>query len=151
MFGRRTFDIFRAYWPDQTDPGNPIAATINSLPKHVASSTLSPEAAGWRGEHPDTSSLLDGDLVGAVRALKELPGDELQVWGSGQLLQTLMRHDVVDRYRLITFPVILGSGRKLFNGGLLPLTMRPVEVTATDLGTVIGTYEPDGPVVHGNM
>jgi len=86
-----------------------------------------------------------------VQALKDEPGDELQIWGSGQLLQTLLAHELVDRLRLMTFPVLLGSGRRLFNDGVRPATMRPVELTVTDLGIVIGTYEPAGPVQHGHM
>src|SRR5829696_5571841 len=129
LFGRRTFDIFRGYWPDQVDPANPIATAINSLPKYVVS----------------------GDVVSTVRALKDEPGDELQIWGSGNLLQTLLQHELVDRFRLMTFPVVLGSGRRLFNDGNLPVTMRPVDLTVTDLGIVLGTYEPAGPVDHGQM
>jgi dihydrofolate reductase len=151
LLGRRTFDIFRGYWPDQTDPANPIATTINSLSKYVVSRSLTEADATWRGEHPDTARLVVGDLVSAVRALKEEPGDELQIWGSGNLLQTLLQHDLVDRLRLITFPLVLGSGRRLFNEGLLPATMRPVDTSVTDFGIVLGTYEPAGPVVHGEM
>src|ERR1700733_14057051 len=151
LFGRRTFDIFRGYWPDQTAPANPIATAINSLPKYVVSNSLSEADATWRGEHPDTARLLTGDVVAAVQALKDEPGDELQVWGSGDLLQTLLPHQLVDRFRLMTFPLVLGSGRRLFNDGILPATMRPVGLTVTDLGIVIGTYEPAGPVRHGNM
>jgi dihydrofolate reductase len=149
LFGRRTFDIFRGYWPDQTEPGNAIATAINSLPKHVVSRSL--DAATWRGEHPNTAHLVAGDVVAAVRALKEEPGDELQIWGSSDLLRTLLRHQLVDRFRLMTFPLLLGSGRRLFDEGLLPTTMRPVELTVTDLGIVLGTYEPSGPVLHGQM
>ena len=105
----------------------------------------------WRGAHPDTAHLLTGDPVDAVRALKEEPGDELQIWGSGDLLRTLLQHGLVDRFRLLTYPVVLGSGRRLFNDGALPTTMRPVDVTATALGVVLGTYEPAGPVRHGQM
>ena len=151
LFGRRTFDIFRGYWPDQTDPDNPIATAINSCPKHVASRSLSEADTTWRGAHPDTAHLLTGDVVAAVRALKDEPGDELQVWGSGDLLQTLLRHELVDRLRLMTFPLVLGSGRRLFDEGILPATMEPVEITVTDVGIVIGTYEPAGPVRHGEM
>jgi dihydrofolate reductase len=151
LLGRRTFDIFRAYWPDQADPGNPIATAINSLPKYVVSGSLSEAAATWRGQHPDTARLLAGDVVAAVRKLKEEPGDELQVWGSGNLLQTLLRHELVDRFRLMTFPLVLGSGRRLFNDGSTPATMRPAALTVTDSGIVIGTYEPAGPVRHGQM
>jgi dihydrofolate reductase len=151
LFGRRTFDIFRDHWPDQTDPANPVATAINSLPKYVVSNSLAETDTTWRGQHPDTAHLVTGDVVTAVRALKDEPGDELQIWGSGNLLRTLLRHELVDRFRLMTFPLVLGSGRRLFDDGILPATMRPVDVTATDHGVVIGTYEPAGPVEHGQM
>lgn len=151
LLGRRTFDIFRSYWPDQTDPANPIATAINSLPKYVASHSARAADVTWRGEHRDTAHLLSGDVVTAVRALKDEPGDELQIWGSGKLLDTLLQHELIDRFRLMTFPLVLGSGRRLFNAGIAPATMRPVEVTVTDTGIVIGTYEPAGPVEHGEM
>ena len=151
LLGRRTFEIFRGYWPDQTDPANPIATAINSLPKYVASNSLSQSDVTWRGEHPGTARLVTGDLAASVRALKNESGDELQIWGSGRLLQTLLRHELVDRFRLMTFPVVLGSGRRLFNDGILPATMRPIDLTVTDLGIVLGTYEPTGPVRHGEM
>jgi dihydrofolate reductase len=151
LLGRRTFEIFRGYWPDQTGPDNPIAVAINSLPKYVASNSLSGADAAWRGEHRDTAHLVAGDVVASVRALKAEPGDELQIWGSGKLLQSLLQHELVDRFRLMTFPVVLGSGRRLFNDGLRPATLHPVDLTVTDLGVVIGTYEPSGPVLHGEM
>jgi dihydrofolate reductase len=103
LFGRRTFEIFRGHWPDQTDPADPLATAINSLPKYVVSNSLSEAAATWRNEHPETAHLVSGDVVAAVRALKNEPGDELQIWGSGNLLQTLLRHELVDRFRLMTF------------------------------------------------
>ena len=151
LFGRRTFEIFRGHWPDQTDPADPIAVAINSLPKYVASNSLSPADVTWRGEYSDTARLVTGDLAASVRALKNESGDELQIWGSGRLLQTLLQHELVDRFRLMTFPVVLGSGRRLFNDGVLPVTMRPIDLTVTDLGIVLGTYEPAGPVGHGEM
>lgn len=151
LLGRRTFDIFRGYWPDQTDPANPIASAINSLPKYVVSGSLSEADVTWRGEHPDTAHLVTGDVVSAVQRLKEAPGDELQIWGSGALLRTLLQHELVDIFRLMTFPVVLGSGRRLFNDGVLPTTMRPLALTTTELGVVIGTYVPAGPVGHGRM
>lgn len=151
LLGRRTFDIFRGYWPDHTDPANQIATTINSRPKHVVSGSLRAADAAWRGEHPHTAHLIDTDVVSAVRSLKEQPGDELQVWGSGLLLQTLMLHGLVDRFRLMTFPVVLGSGRRLFRDGNPPTTMRPVSIATTELGVVIATYEPAGPARHGQM
>ena len=92
-----------------------------------------------------------GDVVAAVRALKDEPGDELQIWGSGTLLQTLLQHELVDRFRLLTYPLLLGSGRGPFNEGIRPATLRPLDVTVTDDGVVIGTYEPAGPVRLGTM
>jgi dihydrofolate reductase len=151
LLGRRTFDIFRGFWPDQTDPANPIAVAINSLPKYVVSNSLSETDVTWRGEHPDTARLVTGEVVASVQALKREPGDELQIWGSGNLLQTLLRHELVDRFRLMIYPVVLGSGRRLFNDGILPATMRPLDLTVTDRGIVIGIYEPAGPVGHGQM
>ena len=94
---------------------------------------------------------MTGDVVAAVQALKDEPGDELQIWGSGNLLQALLRHELVDRFRLMTFPLVLGSGRRLFSDGVLPATMRPAGLTVTDLGIVISICEPAGPVRHGQM
>jgi dihydrofolate reductase len=151
LLGRRTFDIFRGYWPDHADPANSIAATINALPKYVVSNSLREADVTWRGDHPDTARLVTGDVVTAVRALKGEPGDELQIWGSGRLLETLLQYELIDRFRLMTFPLVLGSGRRLFNDGALPATMRSVELTTTDSGIVIGTYEPVGPVLHDQV
>ena len=151
LFGRRTFDIFRGYWPDQTDPGNAIARAINSLPKYVVSDSLQSSGVTWRGEHPDTARLLTGDIPGAVRALKAAAGDELQIWGSGTLVQTLLRHDLIDLYRLMIHPVVLGSGRRLFRDGILQRTLRPVDITVGDHGVIVATYEPAGPVETGQM
>jgi dihydrofolate reductase len=151
LFGRRTFDNFRGYWPDQTAPGNAIATAINTLPKYVASRSLTPAEASWRGEHAHTSQLVTGDVVDAVRALKDQAGDELQIWGSGNLLRTLLQHDVVDRFRLMTFPVLLGSGKRLFADGISPTTMHAVDLEVTEHGVVIATFEPAGPVRSGQM
>ena len=82
LFGRKTFDIFRGYWPDQTDPANAIATAINSLPKHVVSSSLAEADATWRGEHPDTARLVTGDVVAAVRALKDEPATSCRSGGA---------------------------------------------------------------------
>jgi dihydrofolate reductase len=149
LFGRRTFDIFRSYWPDQTDPADPIATAINSLPKYVVSGSLT--EATWRGEHAGTANLVAGDVVAAVQALKDSPGDELQIWGSGRLLATLLQHQLVDRFRVMTYPLVLGTGRRLFDDGVVPTTMRPVGISVTELGIVLATYEPAGAVQHGSM
>ena len=151
LLGRRTFDIFRGHWPDQSDPGDPIATAINTLPKYVVSNVLTEADVTWRGSHPDTARLVTGDVVAAIKELKDEPGDELQIWGSGRLLGTLLQHELVDRFRLMTYPLVLGSGRRLFNDGVVPATLRAVDLTVTDLGVVIGTYEPAGPVRYGEM
>jgi dihydrofolate reductase len=151
LLGRRTFDIFRGFWPDQIDPANPIATAINSLPKYVVSNSLVEPAVTWRGEYPHTARLVTGDVVAAVRALKEQPGDELQIWGSGRLLHTLLQHQLIDRFRLMIYPLVLGSGRRLFNDGVAPATLHPVELVVTDHGIIVGTYEPIGQVDHGQM
>jgi dihydrofolate reductase len=115
------------------------------------SNSLSEADATWRGEHPDTAGLVTGHVFAAVQGLKDEPGDELQIWGSSKLLQKLLHHELVDLFRLMTFPLVLGSGRRLFNDRILPATMRSVDATITDLGIVIGTYEPAGPVRNGPM
>jgi dihydrofolate reductase len=143
LLGRVTYEIFSGYWPKVTDPGNPIAAKLNALPKYVASTTL--QSVDWHN-----SSLLRGEVAAAVAGLKDQPGGELQVHGSGGLAQTLIEHDLVDEYRLTTVPVRLGQGRKLFREGARPGAMRLVSSSVTSSGVVIASYEPDGPVRTGS-
>jgi len=143
LLGRRTYEIFAAYWPRVTDADDPVASRLNALPKYVASRTL--ESVGWHN-----SSLLDGDVAAAVGKLKEQPGGELQVHGSGGLAQTLIEHDLVDEYRLLYFPVHLGTGKKLFRDGARPAALRLTGSSTTGSGVVIATYEPAGPVQHGS-
>ncbi len=149
LLGRRTYDIFRSYWPNQTDPDNAIATAINTLPKYVPSRTL-PEAT-WAGEHPDTARLISGDVVDAVRQLKAQPGDELQIWGSGRLVQTLLPANVIDAFRLFIYPVVLGAGRRLFADGTVPATFRVVDSKVTRNGTIIATYEPAGTPTYSTL
>jgi dihydrofolate reductase len=144
LLGRKTYQIFAGYWPRVTDPANPIASKLNTLPKYVASTTL--DAAGWHN-----SSLLGGDVAAEVAKLKERPGRELQVHGSGQLAQTLIEHDLVDEYRLMYLPVHLGSGNKLFRDGARPAALRLLSATTTATGVIIATYEPAGPVQYGSF
>jgi dihydrofolate reductase len=144
LLGRRTYQIFSGYWPRVTDPDNPIATKLNSLPKYVASRTLS--SVDW-----ENSSLLGGDVASEVAKLKELPGDELQVHGSGDLAQTLIEQDLVDEYRLLYFPVHLGSGKRLFRDDTRPAALRLTGSRTTSAGVVIVTYEPDGAVRQGSF
>ena len=144
LLGRRTYEIFSAHWPAVTDPGNPIAVKLNALPKYVASTTLT--SVDWAN-----SSLLGADLVAEVRRLRSEPGDELQVHGSGGLAQTLIQHDLVDEYRLLTFPVHLGSGMRLFRDGTQASAMRLLGTQVTAAGVVIARYAPDGAPRHGSF
>jgi dihydrofolate reductase len=143
LLGRKTYQIFAGYWPQVTDPADPVAAKLNTLPKYVASTTL--DTADWHN-----SSLLGGDVAAEVAKLKERPGRELQVHGSGQLAQTLIEHDLVDEYRLLYFPVHLGSGKKLFRDGAPAAALRLLSTTTTGTGVIIATYVPAGPVQYGS-
>jgi dihydrofolate reductase len=143
LLGRKTYQIFAGYWPKVTDPGDPIATKLNALPKYVASATL--ESADW-----NNSTLLGGDVVTEVGKLKERPGDELQVHGSGQLAQALIEHDLVDEYRLLIFPVHLGSGQKLFRDGAGAAALRLIQSSVTSTGVLIASYVPDGPARLGS-
>lgn len=144
LLGRKTYEIFSGYWPKITDPGDPIASKLNALPKYVASATLT--SADWAN-----STLLGGDVAAEVAKLKKRPGDELQVHGSGGLAQTLIEHDLIDEYRLLIFPVHLGSGTKLFRDGTTAAALRLTSATTTGAGVVIATYQPAGPVQHGSF
>ncbi|MGE5230013.1 MAG: dihydrofolate reductase family protein [Deltaproteobacteria bacterium] len=144
LLGRRTYEIFAAFWPLVTEEADPVASRLNTLPKYVASRTL--ESVSWRG-----AELLRGALAEAVVQLKARPGRELQVHGSGDLLQTLMAHDLVDEYRLLVYPVVLGSGRRLFRDGAPPRSLKLIAATTTSTGVVVATYERGGPVVTGSF
>jgi dihydrofolate reductase len=144
LLGRRTYEIFAAFWPRVTAEADPVASRLNDLPKYVASRTL--ETVSWQG-----AQLLRGSVAEEVTRLKGQPGRELQVHGSGDLLQTLMAHDLVDEYRLFVYPVVLGSGRRLFREGAAPRSLKLVDATTTSTGVVVATYEPAGPVVTGSF
>ena len=141
VLGRRTYDIFAGYWPQATEPG---ARPLNEATKYVASRGR--PALDW-----PTSVLIEGDAAEGVAALKRGDGPELQVHGSADLLQTLIRHNLVDRYRLWTFPVVVGSGKRLFAGGTVPAALRLVDSTVSSTGVVIGTYEPAGEIKTGSF
>jgi dihydrofolate reductase len=143
LLGRRTYEIFAAHWPRVTDENDAVAHRLNTLPKHVASRTR--DSLTWHN-----SSLIEGDAAEAVAELKRRPGNELQVHGSGGLAQTLMRHDLIDEYRLLTSPVVLGSGRRLFMDPRA-VALRLLSTSATKSGVVVTTYQPTGRPSYGSF
>ena len=142
VLGRRTYDIFAAHWPRATEEDG--AKPLNDATKYVAS----------RG-HPtlewSNSVLIEGDAGAGIAALKQGDGPELQVHGSGNLIQTLLRHDLVDQYRLWVFPLVIGSGKRLFSDGTVPAVLKLVDSTVSTTGVMIGTYEPAGEIVTGSF
>jgi dihydrofolate reductase len=142
LLGRKTYEIFAGHWPRITDADDPIASKLNALPKYVASTTLN--TVSW-----NNSSLLN-DVVADVTKLKEQPGNELQVHGSGDLAHTLIEHNLIDEYRLFTFPVHVGGGKKLFRDGARAAALKLVSSTTTSAGVVISTYQPAGDVQIGS-
>lgn len=143
LLGRKTYEVFAAVWPQVTD-ANPFAATLNRVIKYVASRTLT--TVEWHN-----STLLTGDVPDAVAKLKREPGGEIHVQGSGRLVQTLMRHDLVDEYRLSTFPVLLGSGQRLFADGTTPTALELVSASTTTSGVAMSTYRRVGEPQHGSF
>ena len=143
VLGRKTYEIFADHWPKVPDT-DPIARKLNAVPKHVASRTLG--RVEWNNSH-----LLPDDLIGAVARLREQPGREIQVHGSANLLQTLIRHDLVDEFSLWLFPVVVGSGKRLFGDGAVPAGMKLTESRAFDSGVVMLRYARAGALQHGNF
>jgi len=137
LMGRRTYEDFYAYWPNQTD--NPYTEVLNNTPKYVASTTLK-EPLPW-----SNSILLKGDVAEAVAGLKSQPGKDFLVMGSGELVQTLRTHNLVDLYVLLIHPLILGSGRRLFPDGSGYAALQLIDVKPTPKGVVIATYQPGEP------
>jgi dihydrofolate reductase len=146
LLGRFTYETFAAHWPRVDAPDDPIATKLNALPKHVASRTLRDGDLTWAG-----SSLLGDDVPARVAELKARPGGELQVHGSAGLIQTLLQHDLVDELRLLTFPVVLGAGKRLFGEGTVPAAMRLSDTRTTSAGTVISVYAFAGRPSYGSF
>jgi dihydrofolate reductase len=141
ILGRKTYEIFAAHWPHSDEPG---AAELNRATKYVASKTL--DRLDW-----ENSTLLEGDVGEAVARLKKEDGPELQVHGSSDLIQTLLRRDLVDEFRVWIFPVVLGSGKRLFGEGAPPRTLKLVDSQVSSTGVVMGTYQPGGDVQPGSF
>lgn len=140
LLGRKTFQLFAAYWPHHADEG----AGINKATKYVVSNTLTHHA--WA-----TSLFLKGNVVAEISQLKQQAGPELQVHGSGQLIQTLLEHDLVDEFWLKIFPVTLGTGKRLFDTGTIPGAYTLVESKATPAGVIIATLRRAGEVKTGTF
>ena len=142
LLGRRTYDIFAAYWPHA--PEDAGGKPLNQATKYVASRGR--PTLEW-----SPSVLIEGDAAEGIAALKREDGPELQVHGSGNLIQTLLRHNLVDQYRLWVFPVVIGSGKRLFSEGTIPSGLKLVDSKVSTTGVVMGTYEPAGEIVTGTF
>ena len=142
LLGRKTYEIMAAFWPNADDDAG--ARTFNEATKFVASRTLS--SLDWAN-----STLIEGDAGEGVAALKQQEGPELQVHGSGNLTQTLLRHNLIDEYRLWIFPVVVGPGKRLFSDGTIPAELRLVDNKVSTTGVMIATYEPAGEINIGSF
>jgi dihydrofolate reductase len=141
LLGRGTYEIFAAHWP--YDEG-PIADQLNGTRKHVASRTL--DSVEW-----SNSTLIEGDVAEYVRELKEQDGPEVQVHGSPGLIQTLLEHDLIDEYRLWIFPLALGTGKRFFGAGTIPIALKRVDSKVTKTGVTINFYERVGEIDTGSF
>jgi dihydrofolate reductase len=144
LLGRKTYDIFAAHWPHVSGDDDPIAAALNSATKYVASRTL--DKAEW-----NNSIVISGDVAEEVAKLKEQAGPEIQVHGSGDLIQTLLKHDLVDEFRLWVFPVLVGKGKRLFSEGTIPAGLTLADSTTTSTGVVISTYTRASEIGYGSF
>ncbi len=144
LLGRTTYEIFAAYWPNVKTPGDTIAEGLNSATKYVVSKTLT--KPGW-----GPSVIVSGDVVGKIKQLKEREGPDLQVHGSGNLIQTLLKHDLVDDLWLKIFPITLGPGKRLFADGTIPAAFRLLESKTSPSGVIFASYQRAGEVTTGSF
>lgn len=148
LLGRKTYDIFAAHWPRVTDENNPIAVKLNAMPKYVASRTRN--SLEWNNSH-----LLkrdgDGDVAGSVAQLKAQLDGVIMTQGSSDLIHTLQRHDLVDEYRLLVNPVIIGTGKRLFAEGAAPAAWTLTESRTTSVGVQYCAYEKAGKRAYGSF
>ncbi|MGH2550063.1 MAG: dihydrofolate reductase family protein [Thermomicrobiales bacterium] len=141
LFGRKTYDIFAGSWP-MTPEDDPVGAKFNNSQKYVASNTLT--SADWRN-----TTLLSGDVAAEVAKLKEQDGGEIQLAGSGNLIQTLLKNDLLDELILFFFPVVIGEGKRLFGEGTLPRSLKLVSSRVFGSGVVVSTYQRAGALGTG--
>ena len=141
VLGRKTYEIFAAHWPHSDDPG---AEVLNGATKHVASTTFT--ELEW-----ENSKLIEGEVLEGVRALKEQDGPELQVHGSANLIQTLLEHGLVDEFRLMVFPVVLGTGKRLFEGGAVPAGLEVTSSKVSSTGVIMATYRTGAEIKYGSF
>jgi dihydrofolate reductase len=144
LLGRKTYDIFAAHWPNVTDPNDPIAGLFNRVTKYVASRSQ-PKLA-WQN-----SQWLGDDTVGSLKKLKSEDGPDLLVQGSSVLLQTLWKSGLVDEFTVLTFPVVLGKGKRLFDDGATPSGLKLVKSQSYPTGVIVATYKPQGAVKTGSF
>jgi dihydrofolate reductase len=137
LFGRRTYEIFAGSWGAGMDPGNPVGEALNTRPKYVASNSLTDPQ--WA-----STTVLSGDVAAAVGELRAAPGGELQVWGSGTLIRWLLDHRLVDEIVLLTYPVIVGQGRRFFPTAGSDIGLELVDLRSTPNGLTIQTYRTTG-------
>ncbi len=142
LLGRKTYEIFAAHWPHVSN--DPIADALNRATKHVASRSLT--AVHW-----DRSRLIRGDLAEAVARLKQEDGPEIQVHGSANLIQTLLMHDLIDEFRLWIFPLVLGTGKRLFDDGTMPTGFTLLDCTTSGTGVIISRLERTGAIEYEPM
>ena len=140
LLGRKTFDIWRAFWPQH----GAIWPNVNTATKYVASNTIT--SSEWQ-----PSVFLNGDLAKKIAELKQGAGPDLHIWGSGNLLQTLMKHDLIDTFWLMIYPITLGQGKKLFAEGTIPAAFKVTETTVGTTGVILARYERDGEVKTGTI
>jgi dihydrofolate reductase len=137
LLGRRTYEIFAAHWPNASEEEQVLAEPLNTKPKYVASRTLT-EPLAW-----ENSTVLKGDLAEAVAALKQQDGEDLHVIGSSQLVQTLLAHDLVDQFRVMIDPLVVGGGKRIFGGDGARRPLRLLEHKVTTTGAILATYAMD--------
>ncbi len=142
LLGRKTYEIFANYWPNIKN--DPAADKLNSVRKYVVSKTL--DKVDW-----NNSTLITGDVVQAVRDLKGQDGPEIQVHGSSNLIQTLLKYDLIDEFRLWIFPVTIGKGKRLFGEGTQPVGLKLIDTKTSTTGVIIATYEPAGELRTGSF